>query len=92
MYPDRLFVTYADATDENSLKAPLKRNRAIRRFDIAIHNACMCTFKSEPETDYEVYRQVMDVNYYGALRLAKLILPEMRKAERENNFTSSESA
>ncbi|NLL50358.1 MAG: SDR family NAD(P)-dependent oxidoreductase, partial [Eubacteriaceae bacterium] len=56
---------------------------AIERFgvlDIAIHNACMCTFKSEPETDYEVYRQVMDVNYYGALRLAKLVLPEMRKA------------
>lgn len=81
MYPDRLFVTYADATDENSLKAAIEA--AIERFgvlDIAIHNACMCTFKSEPETDYEVYRQVMDVNYYGALRLAKLILPEMRKA------------
>jgi len=80
-YPDNLFATYADATDENSLKLAIQA--AIERFgvpDIAIHNACMCTFKSEQDTEYEVYHQVMNVNYYGALRLAKLVLPEMRKA------------
>lgn len=80
-YPDKLFVTYADAADEESLNVAIQA--AIKRFgvpDIAIHNACICTFKSEPDTDYEVYRQVMNVNYYGALRLAKIVLPVMRKA------------
>lgn len=81
IYPDTLFVTYADATDENSLKAAIRD--AVKRFgvpDIAIHNACICTFQSEPDTDYEVYQQVMNVNYYGALRLTKIVLPVMQKA------------
>jgi len=80
-YPDNLSVTYADAADENSLNEAIQA--AIKRFgvpDIAIHNACICTFKSEPDADYEIYQKVMNVNYYGALRLAKLVLPEMRKA------------
>ena len=46
---------------------------------IAIHNACLCTFANEQDTGYEVYKKVMDVNYFGALRLSKLILPFMRE-------------
>ena len=91
IYKDTLFVAYADAADENSLKVAIQA--AIKRFgvpNIAIHNACICTFKSEPDTDYEVYQQVMNINYFGALRLAKLVLPEMRKAgEGKIIFTSS---
>ncbi len=91
IYPDNLFVAYADAGDENSLKEAIQA--VIKRFgtlDIAIHNACICTFGSEPDTDYEVYNRVMNVNYYGALRMAKLVLPEMRKAGKGKIiFTSS---
>jgi len=58
--------------------------------DAAIHNACLCTFESEYDTDYEVYQKVMDVNYFGALRLAKTVLPNMRKAKKGRIiFTSS---
>lgn len=42
-------------------------------------NACRCTFMSEPDSDYDVYRDVMDVNFFGALRLAKTVLPYMRE-------------
>ena len=80
-YRDRLLVFRADATDETSLSAGI--DVAAGRFgniDAAIHNACLCTFESEQDTDYEVYRKVFDVNYYGALRLSKLVLPLMRKA------------
>lgn len=90
-YSYSLLVCNADATNETSLLEGI--NSAVNTFgkiDIAIHNACLCTFEAEQDTDYEMYRQVMDVNYYGALRLSKLILPIMR--EQKNGriiFTSS---
>ena len=90
-YPDSLLICNADATDEASLLESI--NSVINVFgkiDIAIHNACLCTFEAEQDTDYEVYRRVMEVNYYGALRLAKLVLPLMReKKSGKIIFTSS---
>lgn len=90
-YPDNLFVTYADATDEASLKQGiLSAIECHGMIDIAIHNACLCTFGSEPDTGYDTYQKVMDVNYYGALRLAKIVLPHMRNVKRGKIiFTSS---
>lgn len=67
--------------------------QAIQNFgdiDIAIHNACLCSFESEHDTDFEIYQKVMDVNYYGALRLVKTVLPYMRRAKKGRIiFTSS---
>ena len=90
-YGERLLVFKADATDETSLSAGIDYAAdTFGSIDIAIHNACLCTFESEPDTNYEIYRKVFDVNYFGALRLAKLVLPIMRK-ERKGRviFTSS---
>lgn len=81
-YPNSLLVVKADATDEVSLSDGVKA--AVNKFgqiDIAVHNACLCTFESEPNTAYEVYKKVMDINYFGALRLSKLVLPFMREAK-----------
>ena len=90
-YQGSLSVIRADATDEESLSEGIKE--AIKEFgniDIAIHNACLCTFVSEQDTDYEVYKKVMDVNYFGALRLSKLVLPSMRERKQGRIiFTSS---
>lgn len=90
-YRDSLLIVSADATDEDSLSEGIKT--AINEFgkiDIAIHNACLCTFDSEQNTDYEVYKKVMDVNYFGALRLSKLVLPFMREEKKGRIiFTSS---
>lgn len=90
-YQDSLFVIRADATEEEALSEGIEK--AIKEFgniDIAIHNACLCTFVSEQDTDYEVYKKVMDVNYFGALRLSKLVLPFMRERKQGRIiFTSS---
>lgn len=90
-YKDTLFAIKADATDEMSLSEGVKA--AINRFgipDVSIHNACICTFAGVLDTSYETYEQVMNVNYYGALRLAKTILPYMREVKRGRIiFTSS---
>lgn len=90
-YPEKLFVTYADATDEASLRQGIQSAIDCHgMIDIAVHNACLCTFESEPDTNYEIYQKVMDVNYYGALRLSKIVLPYMREAKKGKIiFTSS---
>lgn len=90
-YRDRLYVFSADASDEGSLTYGVKSAvSALGNIDIAIHNACLCTFESEPDTDYDIYKRVFEVNYFGALRLSKLVLPIMRKEGKGRIiFTSS---
>lgn len=58
--------------------------------DIAVHNACKCTFESESKTDLDTYKDVFDVNYFGALRLVKCVIPYM-SAQKKGRviFTSS---
>ena len=63
---------------------------AFGTIDIEIHNACKCTFESESETDFDTYKDVFDVNYFGALRLVKCVIPYM-SAQKKGRviFTSS---
>lgn len=90
-YPKTVLPIVADARNLSSIENGI--HSAIERFgdiDIAIHNACLCTFESEHDTGYEVYQNVMNVNYFGALRLIKTVLPYMRKAKKGRIiFTSS---
>ena len=78
-FPDKLFYYRADVCDELGMRAVIAD--VIEKFetiDIAIHNACLCTFEREAATGFSVYEQVFDVNYYGALRLVKCVVPYMR--------------
>ena len=90
-YSETVLPIVADAQDLASIQKGIEK--AIERFesiDIAIHNVGLCTFESEENTDYNTYEKVMDINFFGALRLAKTVLPYMRKARKERiMFTSS---
>ncbi len=90
-YQKTVLPIVADARNLSSIENGVRC--AIEHFgdiDIAIHNACLCTFERERDTEYEVYHNVMDVNYFGALRLIKTVLPPMRKAKKGRViFTSS---
>lgn len=90
-HQNTLLPIIADARSFSSIENGVLQ--AIQNFgdiDIAIHNACLCTFESEHDTDFEIYQKVMDVNYFGALRLTKTVLPHMRKAKKGRIiFTSS---
>jgi len=58
--------------------------------DIAVHNACKCTFETEANTDLDTYRDVFEVNYFSALRLVKSVIPYMTKQQKGRIlFTSS---
>ena len=90
-YQKTLLPIIADARNLSSIENGVLQ--AIQNFgniDITIHNACLCTFESEHDTGYEIYQNVMDVNYFEALRLSKTVLPHMRKAKKGRIiFTSS---
>lgn len=79
-YAGRLIAIKADAAKDEDIKNGVSETvKKFGKIDIAVHNACLCTFESEPNSDYELYAKVMDINFFGALRLSKAVLPQMRK-------------
>ena len=91
LFPNKLFYYKADVCDEKRIRIVIADIiKKFQRIDIAIHNACLCTFDKEATTDFNTYERVFDVNYYGALRLSKSILPYMQAQKKGKViFTSS---
>ena len=90
-YGPRLLPMVCDVRDTKSVENSVAEiAEAFQTIDIAVHNACLCTFKPASETSEDVYRDVFDVNYFGALRLAKAVTPYMQQQRRGRViFTSS---
>lgn len=90
-YKNNLLFFEVDVRNQAAIQDVVER--IISEFstvDIAIHNACKCTFNMETKTDIDTYRDVFDVNYFGALRLVKSILPYMTEQKSGKViFTSS---
>lgn len=90
-YENNLLYYLADVRDQDRMDNVI--TEVVSEFgsiDIAVHNACKCTFNSQASTDLNTYREVLDVNYFGALRLAKSVLPYMVEQNRGKViFTSS---
>jgi len=77
-FPDSLLYYQVDVREDRQIHMAI--TDIIRKFhhiDIAIHNACLCPFGKEIDTDISAFQNIFDVNYYGALRLSKNILPYM---------------
>ena len=89
-YGERLFVMKCDAKVSEEIDTAVSAYvEKYKKVDIAIHNACKCTFHSMEETREEVYKDVFDVNYFGALRLTRCITPYMKGRGGKIIFTSS---
>lgn len=90
-YEDRLLCFVADVREPAQVEMALAEMVAcFQTIDVAVHNACLCTFDIEANTEVEIYRKVMDVNYFGALNIAKAVLPYMVKQNKGRIiFTSS---
>ena len=82
-FPKQLLYYNTDVCDEIQINTAVKKIIATFHFiDIAIHNACLCTFDNECSIDLDIYKQVFNVNYYGGLRLAKSVIPYMQAQKR----------
>lgn len=90
-YGNNLLYYVVDVRDHNCLQNAVQAVAAeFGSIDVAVHNACKCTFDAEVNTDLYTYRDVFEVNYFGGLSLAKSVLPYM--VEQKNGriiFTSS---
>lgn len=86
-----LFPMVCDVRDLTQMK--LCVSESVKKFgnvDCAIHNACLCTFENMEKTEENTFRDVMNVNYYGALHLSRAVLPYMKeRKEGKVIFTSS---
>ena len=90
-YGEKLLLCVCDVRETESIeKSVYDIIVAFRTIDIAVHNACRCTFTSAKDTDEDTYRDVFNVNYFGALRLSKAVMPYMQKQHHGKViFTSS---
>ncbi len=90
-YEDRLLPIKCNVKDEAAMMDSIKISaEKFGGIDIAIHNACRCTFEPMGETNYSIYEDVFNVNYFGALRLTKGVIPYMEKGGKGKIiFTSS---
>lgn len=80
VFPKQLLCCKADVCDDIQIDTAVKEIVAVfSSIDIAIHNACLCTFANENDTELNMYERVFNVNYYGGLRLAKRVLPYMQE-------------
>ncbi len=88
---DSLIYYKVDLRNYDEIKKAVDETiAAFDSIDIAVHNACKCTFASESETCLDTYNDVFDVNYFGALRLVKCIVPYMSLQKKGRViFTSS---
>lgn len=89
-FEEQLLVITCNAKSDKDIEAAVAAFvKKYERIDIAVHNACKCTFDLMEETSEEVYRDVMDVNYFGALRLTKNVVKHMKSTGGKIIFTSS---
>lgn len=90
-FGDKLLTLVCDMRDTEAVDKQIKLiGEKFTSIDIAVHNACLCTFSSMAESDEAVYKDVFEVNYFGALRLARAVTPYMeRQGSGKVIFTSS---
>lgn len=77
-YSEQLAVFVCNVSSESEVVSGVAKH--LQRFkviDAAIANAALCTFDSFMDSDIEAFRHVMDVNYFGAVHIAKAVLPIM---------------
>lgn len=90
-YPKTLITFECNVCDNESVKAAVNETKVqFGSIQYAVHNACLCLFKSFEEHTRQDFNSVMDVNFYGAINLAKAVIPVM-KAQNQGRicFTSS---
>lgn len=75
---DRHWITPLDLADADALLAKAQSLLAeFGRIDILINNGGISQRSMFLETDFSVYRRLMEVNYLGMVALTKVVLPGM---------------
>ena len=76
--PERCFVVPSDITKSDEvLQAVATIQTLVPRLDILVNNAGVSQRSSVLETGIQVYRELFEVNFFGAVEVTKSVLPWM---------------
>jgi len=79
-YNDALVICAGDAADEADVARCVSTAKGLwGGVDIAVHNACVCVFAPFEKTSETDLKRVHDVNFGGAVNLARWALPAMKR-------------
>ncbi|WP_059013504.1 oxidoreductase [Streptomyces specialis] len=79
-HPDQLSVVALDVADpEQCRQAVETAERTFGHIDVLVNNAGFGTLGAVEETSEDELRYAMDVMFFGAMRLTRLVLPSMRR-------------
>ena len=87
-YPESIFILPLDLADFDNMNK--KTKEAISAFgpiDILINNAGISQRSLLIDTDFEVYKRLMDINYLGTVALTKAVLPHFVQHKRGHFVT-----
>ena len=82
-HPENISIVPLDLTKFDEL--PKKVDEALRCFgsiDLLINNGGVSQRSLIAETDFNVYKQLMDINYLGTVALSKALLPHFLKQKK----------
>ncbi|MFT4830935.1 MAG: dehydrogenase/reductase SDR family protein 7 [Psychroserpens sp.] len=75
-YPERIHVLPLDLADYKNMDEKVQQAISyVGRIDVLINNAGISQRSLIMDTDIEVYKKLMDINYLGTVALTKAILP-----------------
>ncbi len=83
-------VLPCDVSDDDACKAAVDRLAAeLGAIDLVINNAGVAMNTLFADTDVDVFRRLMDVNYFGSLYIARHALPHLERSAGGVVFVSS---
>ena len=75
-YPDRIHVFPLDLADYSKMEENVRRVISeVKQIDMLINNAGISQRSLIIETELDVYKKLMDINYLGTVALTKALLP-----------------
>lgn len=74
-FPENVFILPLDITNQHSIENAVKEVKRLKELDLVIHNAGIAQKGLVIENGMDVYRRIMETNYFGTVGLTKAILP-----------------
>lgn len=91
--PDNIEVIPLDLADHKGLEDIFKLNIGVlSKVDMVFHNGGISQRSLTTETDFEVYKKLIDVNYLGTVALTLNLLPFFKKKNEGHFIVTSSSA